>query len=72
MSIAANNTVEQDYRKLCGHFQLVQDLGMDTLDKVELMMHLEEDFDIEFHGDPETKWHIVDDVIDSVRLAGGK
>ena len=38
----------------------------DSLDKIELLMALEEEFDIEIDGDVEHEWVIVRDVINCI------
>lgn len=62
----------KDYRDMCGHFQLEQDFKMDSLDRVEILLCLEEDFDIEIPHMVCDEWYIVDDIVNSVIQAGGK
>lgn len=70
--IAINNGEVTDHTAICGHFQLGQDLFMDSLDRVELLMELEEMCDVEFlNPDICDNWFIVDDVLEAVKQAGG-
>ena len=62
----------KNFKGVCGHFQIEQDLGFDNLDRIELLLALEEDFDIELSTEDCKKWYIVDDVVKSIIQAGGK
>ncbi len=70
--IAQTNEVERDYQRICGHFQLKQDLQFDTDMILDLVMEIEDMFCAQLPSEVEEDWYIVDDVIDSVRLVGGK
>lgn len=59
----------QDGQSLAPHIKLLEDLGADSLDKVELAMELEDQFDIDI-GDKETEELIT--VGDLIRLVEGK
>ncbi|MBI1822793.1 MAG: acyl carrier protein [Nitrospirae bacterium] len=45
---------------------LVDDLGADSIDLVEIFMAIEEAFDIEIHGEDSDKLHTARDIIDFV------
>lgn len=44
----------------------LQDLGADSLDMVEIIMKIEEDFNIEINDEDAEKFHTLDQVIDYV------
>jgi len=46
--------------------KFTDDLGMDSLDEVESIMALEEEFDIEVTDEEAMKWRTVSDAIDYV------
>lgn len=46
---------------------LKDDLGMDSLDRMAMMIDIEYEFDIQFVGDDVEKFKMVEDVIDYVR-----
>lgn len=49
------------------------DLGLDSLDHVEIVMALEEQFDVEISDDEACKWLIVGDAVETVaRLRSGE
>jgi len=56
--------VDEDDVKMDSHF--VDDLGADSLDTVELVMKLEEDFDIEIPDEDAEKIQTVKDAIDYI------
>ena len=56
--------VDEDDVKMESHF--VDDLGADSLDTVELVMKLEEDFDIEIPDEDAEKIQTVRDAIDYI------
>lgn len=56
--------VDEEDVKLDSHF--VDDLGADSLDTVELVMKLEEDFDIEIPDEDAEKIQTVKDAIDYI------
>jgi len=56
--------VDEEDVKLESHF--VDDLGADSLDTVELVMKLEEDFDIEIPDEDAEKIQTVKDAIDYI------
>lgn len=47
------------------------DLGADSLDKVEVLMALEEEFDIEVSDEAAEKWRTVDDIVDYISEHAG-
>lgn len=49
--------------------RLVDDLGADSLDKVELVMAFEDEFDCEISDDDVAKWATVGDCIATVEAA---
>ena len=71
-AIMGYTTYVKGYLDLCGHFQLEQDLCFDNLDRVELLMELEDTFGIDLQEDNLKGWYTVEDVIDSVIQAGGR
>lgn len=52
--------------------KFVEDLGADSLDVVELVMALEEKFDIEIPDDEAEKIQTVQDVVDYIQSKEGK
>jgi acyl carrier protein len=44
----------------------LRDLGLDSLDQVELMMDIEKEFNIEFENDEMTNFKTIEDVIKAV------
>lgn len=62
--IAEQLSVDLEYVKPAAH--LYDDLGADSLDLVELVMVLEDAFDIELPGNTEEKFLTVQDVMDEV------
>ena len=61
---------DQDKTDLKGEYSLVYDLGADSLDIVELIMCLEDEFDISISEEDITTHHIdtINDVIELVRV----
>ena len=57
---------EEDQRKLVPAAELKEDLGVDSLDQVELQMVMEEYFDIEIPDELWEKVRTVGDVIQAV------
>jgi acyl carrier protein len=57
-----------DAEKVTPTARLVEDLGADSLDKVELTMALEEAFDIEIPDADSIKLHTVKNVVDYIKL----
>ena len=53
-----NSLSENDY--------LIDDLGLDGFDVLDLANHIEDNFDIELSSQTIHKWKIVSDVIDSI------
>ena len=60
--IAEELGVEEDAIKADSH--LADDLGADSLDAVELIMAIEEEFDIEIDDSSATKIKTVQDIVD--------
>ena len=57
-----------DPKTILKRLRLVEDLGADSLDKIELMMDIEEEFKIpEISDEAREEWKTVQDVIDAVR-----
>lgn len=52
--------------------RLNEDLGLDSLDRVEIAMGLEEEFDLDFPDDVIEGWRTVADVLASVQEAAKK
>jgi acyl carrier protein len=50
-----------------GHDNFTSDLGLDSLDKVEIVMELEEVFNIEIPDDEAEKCHNVNDAVNLVK-----
>lgn len=48
---------------------IINDLGADSLDEVEIVMALEEEFDFEISDEEAEKWHTVADVIAYITAA---
>ena len=71
-AISENNPMYTDRRCLDMEMSLENDLGMDSLNRIELLLWLEEDFDIELPDYEHDKWLIIEDVINSVIEAGGR
>ena len=71
-AISESNPMYADRRCLDMEMSLENDLGMDSLNRIELLLWLEEDFDIEFPDYEHDKWLIIEDVINSVIEAGGR
>ncbi len=51
---------------------LYNDLDMDSLDFVEFVMELEDEFNIEIDDESCAKWQTVQDVLDTVKEIGPK
>jgi len=58
----------QEKRVLLRTMLLKENLGMDSLDIVELTMFLEEQFNIEIDDQVSKNWETIGDVIDTVDL----
>ncbi|MDI9490255.1 MAG: acyl carrier protein [Clostridiaceae bacterium] len=59
MGIAENDVVETAY--------LIDDLGADSLDAVELSIALQEEFEIEIEDDDILKMHTVGDIVHYIK-----
>ena len=70
-AISENNFRYPDRKGLGDEMTLEDDLEMDKLDRVELLIWLEEDFDIEIEDYLYEKWTTIGDVVESVIAAGG-
>jgi acyl carrier protein len=46
--------------------KIVEELGADSLDKIELLMAVEDEFEIEIPDEQAVKWITVQDVIDYI------
>jgi acyl carrier protein len=62
------NYLKIDEEKIVPNARLIEDLGVDSLDTVELIMAFEEEFGIEVSDDDAEKARTVEDII--VYLAG--
>jgi acyl carrier protein len=62
------NYLKIDQEKIVPNARLIEDLGVDSLDTVELIMAFEEEFGIEVSDDDAEKARTVEDII--VYLAG--
>lgn len=62
------NYLKIDEEKIVPNARLIEDLGVDSLDTVELIMAFEEEFGIEISDDDAEKARTVEDII--VYLAG--
>lgn len=62
------NYLKIDQEKIVPNARLIEDLGVDSLDTVELIMAFEEEFGIEVSDDAAEKARTVEDII--VYLAG--
>jgi len=62
---------DQDKADLKGEYSLVDDLGADSLDIVELIMRFEEEFDIEISEEDLNTNHI-DTINDAIELVKNK
>ena len=71
-AISESNPMYTDRMYLGSEMSLENDLEMDSLNRIELLLWLEEDFDIEFPDYEHDKWLIIEDVINSVIEAGGR
>ena len=58
--------LDRDFDKISPEFNLVNDLGADSLDIVELVMCLEEEFDIEILDDEAETLETVGDIIEFI------
>jgi len=47
----------------------LSDIGMDSLDRIELVMELEDEFDLSISDDNVETWEVVDDIVKSVMEA---
>lgn len=65
--------LEVDEREVTPQASFVEDLGADSLDVVELIMALEEEFNIEIPDDDAEGIHTVQDAVDYIeqKLAAG-
>ena len=63
--IASHLNIDED--KLVDEAKFIEDLGADSLDLVELIMQLEEDFDIEIDEETSQKFHTVGDVVNFIK-----
>jgi len=48
---------------------LIKDLGMDDLDKIEIVMALEEEFEMTISDEESNKWETVGNIIDYIKKA---
>lgn len=55
--------------EVLNHRLLANDLGMDEFDKIELIMHLEEEFVIEIPEEDSKQFETVQNIIDFVKKA---
>ncbi len=62
------NYLKIDQEKITPNARLIEDLGVDSLDTIELIMAFEEEFKIEIADDDAEKARTVEDII--VYLAG--
>jgi acyl carrier protein len=62
--LAENAGIEED--EITSESKLEEDLAMDSLDRVEALMGIEEEFDIEIHDDTAGTIKTVQDVFDVV------
>lgn len=58
-----SETLKQEERSVSFNSSFVDDLGADSLDQVELMMAIEEEFDLEIPDEDATKISTVADVV---------
>ncbi len=63
-------TVEEEAGLSRDHFKrearIFEDLGMDSFDRVEMLMSLEEEFGIEITDEVAVRWNTLGDVISSI------
>lgn len=57
-----------DHRKVELDSRLVEDLGVDSISLVEIILELNDAFDIELDGEDVAQWRTVDDICCSIRL----
>ena len=58
-------------RKISSHSRLVEDLNVDSVDVVEIIMMVEEAFNVELPSHEVEAWRSVADIIHSVEAARG-
>lgn len=61
-----------DEEEVTGNASLVDDLGADSLDQVEIVMAIEEHYDIEIPDDEMERFKTVQDVADYIRKKKGQ
>ncbi len=52
-----------DAKSVCGDSRFVEDLGADSLDLVDLVMELEDEFSIQINDSETGKFKTIDDVV---------
>ena len=60
------NELGVDENKITPQARLTEDLGADSLDAVELIMAIEDEFEIEVNDEAAQKIHTVQDIVDYV------
>ena len=59
--------LSQDLEEVVPEASFIDDLGADSLDLVELVMHMEEEFDVEIPGEEAENIRTVQDAINYVK-----
>ena len=66
--------LDQDESEIVPEANFIEDLGADSLDLVELVMHIEDEFDVEIPDDEAENIRLVQDAINYIqqRLSSGE
>ena len=69
VTAVAVELIDVEYVSITPSMSLKSDLGMDSLDLVEFIMDIEDEFDIEIYDEVATTFNSIGDVIDYVTKA---